>query len=86
MNGRHYNTVVMDDVLESEIVCLVCTSPHGDNVLGLCDSHYFQYVTMCAAGRRDEFVQKMDKDGFIGRVRHRQQYRYKPMYDWPIAP
>ena len=72
MNGPYTNVT-------AEIICLVCTSPPGDNDIGLCDSHYFQYVTMCAAGRREEFVRKMDKEGLIGRVGRRQRYQYKPL-------
>jgi hypothetical protein len=63
----------------TERICLVCTSPPGSNDIGLCDGHYFQYMVACASGKREEFVQKMDKQQLIGRVRHRQRYQYKPL-------
>jgi len=68
-----------DLTIETEIICLVCQTPPGDNPLGLCNSHFFQFVTMRAAGREKEFLQELDKQNLIGRVRHRQQYRYNPI-------
>ena len=62
--------------VETEFICLVCRAMPGGNDIGLCDTHYFQYIVMCAAGRRLEFLQELDKEGLIGKVGHRQQYKY----------